>query len=58
MQMRIVVEGIERAEQAQLLDRLGCTEGQGFLYSTPLPYLDLIALLSSKAGPMGAMGHA
>jgi EAL domain-containing protein (putative c-di-GMP-specific phosphodiesterase class I) len=56
--MSIVVEGIERTEQAQLLDRLGCTEGQGFLYSFPLPYTDLIALLRSKGGPMGAIGHA
>lgn len=52
LRMRIVVEGIERTEQAQLLNRLGCTEGQGFLYSTPLPYKELIALLKSKGGPM------
>jgi diguanylate cyclase (GGDEF)-like protein/PAS domain S-box-containing protein len=58
LHMSIVVEGIERTEQAQLLDRLGCTEGQGFLYSFPLPYTDLIALLRSKGGPMGAIGHA
>jgi diguanylate cyclase (GGDEF)-like protein/PAS domain S-box-containing protein len=58
LHMRIVVEGIERTEQAQLLDRLGCTEGQGFLYSSPIPYTDLIALLRSKGGPMGAMGRA
>lgn len=58
LRMHIVVEGIERPEQARLLDRLGCTEGQGFLYSTPLPCQELVALLGSKGGPTGAVGHA
>ena len=34
--MGIIVEGIERPEQAALLHEMGCHEGQGFLYSAPL----------------------
>jgi hypothetical protein len=37
---------------------LGCTEGQGFLFSPSLTYLDLLALLKRKGGPMVVMGHA
>jgi len=33
MGIRIVAEGIEKTEQAQQLLRLGCTLGQGYLYS-------------------------
>ena len=45
LHMSITVEGIERAEQADLLQHLGCQEGQGFFFARPLPYADLLALL-------------
>ncbi|GGP00780.1 putative bifunctional diguanylate cyclase/phosphodiesterase [Stakelama pacifica] len=35
--MRTTAEGIETKELAQTLAALGCTYGQGFLYSRPLP---------------------
>ncbi|MES2049422.1 MAG: EAL domain-containing protein [Pseudomonadota bacterium] len=36
MEMKVVAEGIETQEQADFLSRLGCTYGQGFLFSRPL----------------------
>jgi EAL domain-containing protein (putative c-di-GMP-specific phosphodiesterase class I) len=48
MHMSITVEGIERAEQADLLQRLGCQEGQGFYFAHPLPYSDLLACLTQR----------
>jgi diguanylate cyclase (GGDEF)-like protein len=36
-QLNVVAEGIERPEQHTHLIKLGCTHGQGFLYSRPVP---------------------
>ena len=36
MEMKVVAEGIETLEQADFLTQLGCTYGQGFLFSRPL----------------------
>ncbi|HEY9558173.1 MAG TPA: EAL domain-containing protein [Acidimicrobiales bacterium] len=35
--LTVVAEGIETADQAAHLQRLGCSLGQGFLFSRPLP---------------------
>ncbi|RLM49146.1 EAL domain-containing protein, partial [Halobellus sp. Atlit-31R] len=35
--MRVVAEGIESRRQMQLLQALGCDEGQGFFFSRPVP---------------------
>ncbi|HTZ00142.1 MAG TPA: EAL domain-containing protein, partial [Rhodocyclaceae bacterium] len=53
LRMGIIVEGIERAEQAEVLRRLGCDEGQGFLFSLALPYGELTRLLVDKGGRLG-----
>jgi diguanylate cyclase (GGDEF)-like protein/PAS domain S-box-containing protein len=45
MHMGITVEGIERPEQAEVLQQLGCGEGQGFLFWRALPFAELRALL-------------
>ncbi|WP_161949789.1 bifunctional diguanylate cyclase/phosphodiesterase [Desulfofustis glycolicus] len=37
MRMNVVAEGIETPEQLKLLQRLGCNQGQGYLFSKPLP---------------------
>lgn len=44
--MRTNAEGVERKEQAILLQREGCTECQGYLFSRPVPAVDLQKLLS------------
>ena len=35
---KTVAEGVETAEEAAILRKLGCTELQGFYFSTPLPF--------------------
>ena len=40
--LQIVAEGIERPEQAAALIELGCTRGQGFLYSAAMSFEDAI----------------
>jgi diguanylate cyclase (GGDEF)-like protein len=42
-----VAEGIEDKETANILAKLGCEVGQGYLWSKPLPQQDFIALLSN-----------
>ena len=34
---RVVAEGIETPEALELLISLGCDEGQGYLFSPPVP---------------------
>jgi diguanylate cyclase (GGDEF)-like protein len=43
-----VAEGIEDKETANILAKLGCEVGQGYLWSKPLPEQDFIALLSKN----------
>jgi len=42
MHMAITVEGIEHEAQAEILQRLGCEEGQGYLFARPMPFVDLM----------------
>ncbi|MCK6411803.1 MAG: bifunctional diguanylate cyclase/phosphodiesterase [Azonexus sp.] len=37
LQLSVVAEGIETQEQLQLLRRMGCRYGQGYLFSRPVP---------------------
>ena len=43
--LSVVAEGIERHAQLALLKQLGCAEGQGYLFSRPVPRGELQALL-------------
>jgi len=44
----IVAEGIETKEQEEFLERVHCDIGQGYLFSKPLSYDDLIQRFASK----------
>jgi EAL domain-containing protein (putative c-di-GMP-specific phosphodiesterase class I) len=47
----VVVEGVERSRQRQMLLTLGCRHGQGYQLSAPLSALELEALLQSQITP-------
>jgi predicted signal transduction protein with EAL and GGDEF domain len=44
-----VAEGVETADQAQLLTSLGCSHAQGFYYARPLVAAELAQLLAAEA---------
>jgi diguanylate cyclase (GGDEF)-like protein/PAS domain S-box-containing protein len=47
MSLKVVAEGIETEEQLRFLVARGCTEGQGFLFSRPVPPVELALFLAS-----------
>jgi diguanylate cyclase (GGDEF)-like protein/PAS domain S-box-containing protein len=46
--LKVVAEGVDAEEQAEVLLRLGCDEMQGYLYSKPLPADKVAALLTAQ----------
>jgi diguanylate cyclase (GGDEF)-like protein len=40
LRLRVIAEGIETAEQRDMLAGMGCPYGQGYLFSRPLPMTD------------------
>lgn len=49
LSLTTVAEGIETAKQAEMLLRLGCDVGQGWLYGPPVPPSDLATFLSTQS---------
>lgn len=50
MGLSVTAEGIETQAQRAALIELGCTVGQGFLFSRPVPSAELRALVSTPVG--------
>jgi diguanylate cyclase (GGDEF)-like protein len=50
LRLKVVAEGVDAEEQAKALDRFGCDQLQGYLFSKPLPFDGMTALLGSEAG--------
>ena len=46
MKKKIVAEGVENIEEAQLLKELGCEMAQGFYFSKALPELEVVNFMS------------
>ncbi|MFA6986108.1 MAG: EAL domain-containing protein, partial [Arenimonas sp.] len=47
LQLKVVAEGVETEEQAQMLRLLSCDEAQGFLFSRPVAASEIEAMLRS-----------
>jgi EAL domain-containing protein (putative c-di-GMP-specific phosphodiesterase class I) len=48
LNLQIVAEGIEDAEQLHFLSQLGCEYGQGYLFSKPVPAIEFEKLLYAQ----------
>ncbi|MEF8833309.1 MAG: EAL domain-containing protein [Halofilum sp. (in: g-proteobacteria)] len=57
LRVHAVAEGIETAEQHNVLQTMGCRYGQGFHFSKPLPADRLQQLLIDAGGEGGTDGH-
>jgi EAL domain-containing protein (putative c-di-GMP-specific phosphodiesterase class I) len=49
LHIQVIAEGIEGYQQAEILRKLGCSVGQGFLYARPMPAEQCLALLGDSA---------
>ena len=49
--MAITAEGVETRQQLETLERAGCTEIQGYLFSRPIPGGQVIDLLRTMSNP-------
>ncbi len=55
LDLEVVAEGVETAQQAELLRKLGCHTAQGYFYARPLPWEQV---LESLGHPAAARVHA
>jgi diguanylate cyclase (GGDEF)-like protein/PAS domain S-box-containing protein len=51
LHIQVIAEGIEGYQQSEILRRLGCTIGQGFLFARPMPADQILELLRDSAEP-------
>lgn len=48
LKLSTIAEGVETADQAEMLKTMGCEEFQGFYFSRPLPAAEIEAMLASS----------
>ncbi|WP_020620453.1 putative bifunctional diguanylate cyclase/phosphodiesterase [Paenibacillus daejeonensis] len=58
LELTSVAEGVETPEQVDILKRLQCSKGQGYLFSKPLPAQALESWLAEQSGPIKQTGTA
>jgi diguanylate cyclase (GGDEF)-like protein/PAS domain S-box-containing protein len=52
LQIQVIAEGIEGYQQAEILRKLGCSIGQGFLFARPMPAEQCVAMLGENSASM------
>jgi diguanylate cyclase (GGDEF)-like protein len=52
LDLLVVAEGVERESQRRMLWELGCTAGQGHLFSTPVPLAQILTMGDTLAEPL------
>jgi diguanylate cyclase (GGDEF)-like protein/PAS domain S-box-containing protein len=58
LRLKVVAEGVESEDQARTLRLLRCDEMQGYIFSKPLPFEALTALLNRAAGIEAHPAHS
>jgi diguanylate cyclase (GGDEF)-like protein/PAS domain S-box-containing protein len=48
LHIQVIAEGIEGYQQAEILRKLGCNVGQGFLFARPMPAEQCLAMLGNN----------
>jgi diguanylate cyclase (GGDEF)-like protein/PAS domain S-box-containing protein len=51
LHIEVIAEGIEAYQQVEILRRLGCSVGQGFLFARPMPADDILKLMHGETEP-------
>ena len=54
LNLTVIAEGIEEEAQAQTLLKMGCHEGQGYLYAKPMIASDLVQWIKARDGNTAA----
>ncbi len=54
LQIQVIAEGIEGYQQVEILRRLGCNIGQGFLFAQPMNASQMLQMLRARGQPAKA----